>query len=148
MKLTTLAAAIALATASALAQPAPPATDTPPDGLYQQLGGEAGLTRLVDDFMARLQVDARLRPFFKDVNQAHVKHELVIQFCELAGGPCKRRGPDMKLVHQDFDIDRASFNALVEVLQQAMDAQGIGFRTQNRLLAKLAPLHRDIVSAK
>lgn len=28
----------------------------------------------------------------------------------------------------------------------AMDAQGIAFRTQNRLLALLAPMHREIVT--
>jgi hemoglobin len=37
---------------------------------------------------------------------------------------------------------------LVEVLQQAMDAQGIAFGVQNRLLARLAPMHRDIVNVK
>jgi len=51
-------------------------------------------------------------------------------------------------VHEGFDIDRASFNALVEVLQEAMDAQGIPFSAQNKLLAQLAPMHRDIVNVK
>jgi hemoglobin len=36
------------------------------------------------------------------------------------------------------------FNALVEDLQKAMSERGIPFRAQNKLLAKLAPLHRDI----
>jgi hemoglobin len=89
-----------------------------------------------------------MRPFFKDVDQAHVKTQLVAQFCEVSGGPCKLSGPDMKQVHDGFDIDRASFNALVEVLQQAMDAQGIAFSAQIRLLAQLAPMHRDIVNVK
>ena len=83
-----------------------------------------------------------------NVDQKHVKEQLVAQFCELSGGPCKLKGPDMKRVHEGFDIDRAGFNALVEVLQQAMDAQGIAFSAQNRLLAQLAPMHRDIVNVK
>ena len=37
-------------------------------------------------------------------------------------------------------------NALVEVLQDTMDAQGIPFRDQNRLLARLAPMHREIIN--
>ena len=98
--------------------------------------------------MPRLLADARLAPFFKEVNQAHLKEELVTQFCEVSGGPCKRQGPDMRRVHEGFDIDRAAFNALVEVLQQSMDAQGVAFGAQNRLLAKLAPMHRDIVNVK
>jgi hemoglobin len=89
-----------------------------------------------------------MQPFFKEVDQARLKAELVTQFCQVSGGPCTRSGKDMKRVHAGFDIDRASFNALVEVLQQAMDAQGIAFGVQNRLLARLAPMHRDIVNVK
>lgn len=130
-----------LLAAAALA-PAQAADDT----LYQQLGARPGLVRLMDDFMQRLLADPRMAPFFKDANHAHVKAQLVAQFCEVSGGPCRLEGPDMKTTHAGFDIDRAAFNALVEVLQQAMDAQGITFSTQNRLLAKLAPMHRDIVN--
>lgn len=116
------------------------------DSLYQQLGGQPGLVKLMDDFMQRLLADPRMNPFFKDVDQAHVKAQLVDQFCEVSGGPCRLNGPDMKKVHSGIDVTRTDFNALVEVLQQAMDAQGIAFGAQNRLLAKLAPMHRDIVN--
>jgi hemoglobin len=34
------------------------------------------------------------------------------------------------------------------VLQVSMDARNIPFSTQNQLLALLAPMHRDIVTAK
>jgi hemoglobin len=52
----------------------------------------------------------------------------------------------MKKAHSGFDINRSHFNALVEVLQLSMDARGIPFRVQNRLLARLAPMHREIVN--
>lgn len=132
-----------LAAGSAQAQSTTAAAD---DALYQQLGAQPGLVKLVDDFMVRLLADPRMNPFFKDVDQAHVKAELVTQFCEVSGGPCRRKGPDMKKAHAGMDINKNNFNALVEVLQQAMDAQGIAFTTQNKLLAKLAPMHRDIIN--
>jgi hemoglobin len=118
----------------------------PDDTLYQQLGAQPGLIRLMDDFMTRLLADSRMGPFFKDVDHQHVKAELVTQFCEISGGPCKRKGPDMKKAHLGMDITKSNFNALVEVLQHSMDAQGIPFTTQNKLLAKLAPMHRDIIN--
>lgn len=139
-------AALALATlclAAAAHAQSPRAAD---DSLYQALGGQPGLVRLMDDFMTRLLADARMRPFFKDADQEAVKKQLVLQFCEVAGGPCRRDGPTMKESHDGMDITRGDFNALVEVLQDAMDAQGIPFRAQNRLLAQLAPMHRDIVN--
>jgi hemoglobin len=135
------AAAMAIFAGAAFAQ-SPPADDS----LYTALGGRPGLVKLMDDFMPRLLSDPRMGPFFKNANIAHVKEQLVVQFCEVSGGPCRRQGPDMKAAHDNMDIRKNDFNALVEVLQQSMDAQGIPFRTQNRLLAKLAPMHRDIVN--
>lgn len=116
------------------------------DTLYQQLGAQPGLVKLMDDFTVRLLADARMNPFFKDVDHKHLKAQLVAQFCEVSGGPCKLKGPDMKKAHAGMDITKANFNALVEVLQDSMSAQGIAFSAQNRLLAKLAPMHRDIIN--
>lgn len=116
--------------------------------LFDQLGGKPGLDRLCDDFMQRLLADARMNPFFKEVDQAQFKARLADQLCEVSGGPCKYDGPDMKKAHSGYDIDRRAFNALVEVLQQSMDAQGIAFRVQNRLLARLAPMHRAVINVE
>ena len=116
------------------------------DALYQQLGGQPGLVALMDDFMVRLLADPRMNPFFKDTDQEHIKDELVTQFCEVSGGPCKRQGPDMVKAHAGIDVTKGNFNALVEVLQQSMGARGIPFTAQNRLLAQLAPMHRQIIN--
>jgi len=116
------------------------------DSLYRAFGGQSGLVKLMDDFMTRLLADERMRPFFKDTDQAHIKEELVTQLCEVSGGPCVRKGPSMQQAHAGIDVTKTDFNALVEVLQQSMDAQGIAFRDQNRMLAKLAPMHREIIN--
>lgn len=116
------------------------------DALYKTFGEKPGLVALMDDFMVRLMADARTRPFFEPANRDHVKKELVEQFCQVTGGPCVYKGVDMKSSHADLEIRKSHFNALVEVLQQAMDARGIPFRAQNQLLAQLAPMHRDIIT--
>lgn len=116
--------------------------------LYQRFGEKPGLVKLMDDFMVRLLADPRTAPHFKPANQQRVKEQLVDQICQLAGGPCVYKGADMKTAHADLDISKADFNALVEVLQWSMDAQGIAFRDQNRLLARLAPMHRDTITVK
>ena len=131
----------ALISANAFAQTAPN------DALYRQLGGQRGLVKLMDDFMLRLLADPRMNPFFVDVDQKVFKSQFVAQLCEVSGGPCKRKGKDMKTLHSGQDITKSDFNAVVEVLQQSMDAQGIPFSAQNRLLAQLAPMHREIINA-
>ena len=112
--------------------------------VYKQFGEIAGLTALMDDFMVILLADERTRPFFKDADQPKIKKLLAEQFCVILGGPCSYTGRDMKSSHKGLDIGRGHFNALVEDLQIAMDKRGIPFRAQNKLLAKLAPMHREI----
>ena len=112
--------------------------------VYKQFGEIAGLTALMDDFMVILLTDERTRPFFKDADQPKIKKLLAEQFCVILGGPCSYTGRDMKSSHKGLDIGRGHFNALVEDLQIAMDKRGIPFRAQNKLLAKLAPMHREI----
>ncbi len=124
--------------------PTPPADDS----LYRELGAQDGLIKIVAEFHERLLADPQLAPFFKDVEEKQFRERLVVQFCEVSGGPCKQARHDMRKVHSAVDINKASFNATVEVLQHAMDAKGVGYRAQNRLLAQLAPMHRDIVNVR
>lgn len=114
--------------------------------LYQALGGRYGIDRLVDEFVQRLLRDPRMRPFFEEADLPNLRLRLAEQFCVVAGGPCTYGGKDMKKVHEGVDIDKADFNALVEVLQQSLDARGIAFAAQNRLLARLAPMHREVIN--
>lgn len=120
----------------------------PNDQLYKAFGEKTGLVSLMDDFMVRLLADPRTGPHFKPANQQRVKEQLVDQFCALGGGPCIYKGADMKSSHANLDISKSDFNALVEVLQQSMDAKGIPFTRQNQMLALLAPMHRDIITPK
>lgn len=114
--------------------------------VLEQFGGEAGLTRLMDTFMAGLLADEKMGPFFANSDQVRVKRQLVEQFCVILGGDCTYTGRDMKSSHAGLGIDRADFNRLVEVLQVAMDQHDVPFSAQNKLLAKLAPMHREIVT--
>ena len=142
-------AAFAFATSSLFAAGAALAqTSAPADQLYQSFGEKPGLVVLMDDFMTRLLVDPRTGPHFKPANQQRVKEQLVEQLCALSGGPCIYKGADMKSSHANLDIKKSDFHALVEVLQQSMDAKGIAFREQNKMLALLAPMNRDIITPK
>jgi hemoglobin len=114
--------------------------------LYEALGARPGLTTLMHAFVEQLAVDERTRIYFSNADKVRLKEQLFDQLCMLSGGPCEYRGAKMRGVHRGLEIGRSDFNALVEVLQDCMDAQGIAFRTQNQLLTLLAPMHREIVT--
>ena len=141
-----LSLALCMAWVAPVAAQSPAAN--PSDSLYQSLGQKAGLVRLMDDFVPRLFNDPRIGVHFKKTNAKNLKEQLVDQVCMVSGGPCAYKGGDMKSTHADLDITKGDFNALVEALQLAMDAQGIAFSAQNQLLARLAPMHRDVITVK
>ena len=145
MKLIVIEAALLLAAAAACAQP-PTSSVTPLtiDALFPQLGGNVGIDKLANDFVERLWVDPRIGAYVHDSGKKHLKTQLADQFCEVSGGPCRLDGPDMKTAYEAMAIGKGDFNARVEMLQSAMDRQGIPFTTQNRLLAQLTSMHRDI----
>ena len=114
--------------------------------IYKEFGEKAGLVKLMDDFMVNLLNDPRTRPAFENADRTRVKEQLVDQFCFILNGPCEYKGAKMKAIHANLGINRENFNALVEQLQFAMDKNNVPFRAQNKLLAVLAPMHRDIVT--
>lgn len=95
--------------------------------------------------MVQLLADARMATFFQNVGHDRVKRQLAEQFCVILGGDCVYSGRDMVAAHDGFKINAADFNKLVEVLQVAMDQRDIPERAQNTLLAKLAPMHREVI---
>lgn len=116
--------------------------------LYQSLGQQAGITLIVQDFVPLLTADTRINTLFKETNLKRLRRLLTEQICNISGGGCDYTGDNMKLVHQGMHINDAQFNALVEDLQTAMDLHSVPPSIQNKLIARLAPMHRDIVQPK
>ncbi len=125
----------------AMAQ-APVATDA----TFQGLGGKPGIKKIVDTFIPLILADPRIKESFTDIDMKNLAMRLEEQFCDLSGGPCKYQGKDMKEIHDGLNITRAQFNALAEDLQIAMERVGVPSRFQNKLVAKLAPMERTIVT--
>lgn len=116
------------------------------DAMYRGLGEGSGIHNVVETFMSLLLADTRVGNSFKDADIPHLKLKLAEQFCYLSGGPCAYTGKSMAEIHDGLNITSAQFYALVEDLQIAMQRNQISTPVQNQLLAKLAPMHRDVVT--
>lgn len=121
---------------------------TPVSGqeLFAAFHGHEGISRIVDDMVEEVQKDPRLTEIFKASDFVRLRRTLKEQFCYILNGGCSYTGRDMKSVHADHGVTIAEFNALVEVLQDAMTREGVAFSAQNSLLAKLAPMKRETVT--
>ena len=135
-----------LACAALLALAAGNAAVAADDATFQGLGGKPGIKKIVDTLIPLVLADPRIKDSFVDIDLKNLSMRLEEQFCALSGGPCTYGGKDMKEIHDGLNITNAQFNALAEDLQIAMEQVGVPSRFQNKLVAKLAPMQRTIVT--
>ena len=117
----------------------------PNEAALAPYGGYAGLGKITHDFVERVQKNPRISSFFKDADIDRLEGMLTDQFCDVLGGGCKYAGKSMKEAHANMKVRTADFNALAEDLQDALTAANVPTHQQNKLIAKLAPMHRDVV---
>lgn len=114
-------------------------------GMLDAFGGQDGIRRIVDRFVDLNFADPTIGEIFAGHDQVRLRRTLFEQFCYILNGGCSYTGRDMKSSHKDLGTQHGDMNRLVENLQKAMSAEGVSFAAQNRFLAKLAPMKRDVV---
>ena len=113
--------------------------------LFERIGGEAKLRAVANEFANVILEDDRINFTFADADMSKFKKLIFEQFCEITQGPCKYTGRDMYEAHKKLNLNNAQFNALAEDLYIALDRVHVPYRVQNRLMALLAPMQRDVV---
>lgn len=115
-----------------------------PTTLYQQLGGNAGISLITDDFLVNLSQDKRIVHHFAQTDIEIFRQRLIEHLCVVSGGGCEYRGASMFDAHIGLHISQADFDAVVGHLINALKQQNVSIGTRNALLAKLAPMYHDI----
>ncbi len=136
--------------------------------LFDRLGGEQGITAIVEDFTPRLLQDPRVnfqRSGMKPrgallrgkqsvawnptpENLARLKTHLV-QFITLAsGGPAHYDGKDMKSTHADMRISNPEFDAAIGDIKASLDKLQVPNKEQKELLAIIESTRPEIVTER
>lgn len=114
--------------------------------LYADLGEKSGIDRLVTQAMLIWNADPRVAPTFEETNLVRFKRLIADQICNISGGDCQYTGRSMAEAHKGLHLANVQFNAVAEDLQTAMEQLDFPYSVQNRLLALLAPMQRDVVT--
>ncbi len=113
--------------------------------LYDRIGGEPVLGRVVADLIDHAASDPRTGRSFHGSNLPRIKTLVTEQLCELTGGACRYSGDSMREVHAGQRISQGEFFAFTELLQDALRRAGVGLSARNELISRLAPMEREIV---
>lgn len=126
--------------------------------VWANLGGEANVRKVVDDFVGRAASDPKVDFFRKnvpghewkpnDAQVANLKQKLVELISSGTGGPFKYTGRSMKESHKGMKITTAEFNALAGHLDAALRAGGAKDADRNAVMAFAASTIGDIVEVK
>lgn len=124
--------------------------DAAPKSLYDRLGGKDGVAALVDALVKNVSSDPELKKSFAKTTGPKLeafKKNLADQLCEATGGPCKYAGKDMKEAHKGLKITEGQWDKFVQRLTDALNELKVADAEQNELLAIVAPMKDQIVSA-
>jgi truncated hemoglobin YjbI len=122
--------------------------------LWDRLGGEPGVTKIVDDFINLAAPDPKVDFFRGGKFQmtpdqvVKMKRELVEQISQASGGPLKYTGPDMKTVHKGMGITDAQFNAAAAHLQKALEKNKVAAEDVKKVLGAVGSYRKEVVEPK
>jgi hemoglobin len=116
----------------------------PEKTLYDRIGGEK-LARMSNEYVDMLATDPRTKRSFAKTDLKRVKLQLNDYLCQLASGPCKYIGDDMREVHAGQNINESEFLSGVQLMRDLLKKEGVPLRERNELLSRLAPVRNDVV---
>lgn len=114
--------------------------------LYARLGGEKGMTILVDRSINRALQDPRTRRGLAGITLPPLKQQLRTQLCALAGGGCDAGGQTPGSMFKGLSFSATEFEALVDILRDELDQAGAGAAVKSQLLKLLAPMKQDFAT--
>ncbi|KAB2856059.1 MAG: group 1 truncated hemoglobin [Anaerolineae bacterium] len=120
--------------------------------LYERLGGVYSIAAVVDDFIDRIMVDARLN-INPRVDEAHhrvtaagFKYLVTELVCQATGGPQQYTGRTMLDSHHHLLISNQEWQAFADDFQQTLDKFEVPPQEQDELKALVESTRPDIVA--
>lgn len=133
-------------------QPTPPPRQptTRQPGLLERIGGRAAVERVVEEFYARVEADAELRPMFpEDLSEGKRKQAMFLE--QWLGGEGRYSAefghPRLRIRHFPFVIDQRAAGRWLRHMGEALRAAGVGEIEMAEILNGLGPLARHMVNA-
>ncbi|HTE46693.1 MAG TPA: group 1 truncated hemoglobin [Gemmatimonadaceae bacterium] len=118
--------------------------------LFDRLGGNDGVARLVEHFLDRfLDLETVRNPLVIRRREALYRPELtkhwIAFFTETAGGPKQYAGRTMRSAHAGMKISDADFDATIALMEESFAQSGIGQSEQRDLLRLMRDERTKIV---
>ena len=92
--------------------------------IYERIGGEDGIAKLVDGFYDKVVADPELKFYFEHVPMGRLRTMQREFFAVATGGPILYSGRPLGEVHRKLDISRREFQRFTEHLIETLKEVG------------------------
>ena len=117
-----------------------------PATLYERLGGEERIQRLVADVIDNHYRNPLIRTRFENVkDRAALERHAVEFFCAGSGGPQAYTGKDLVSAHKHMNINEQELIAAIDDIVAAMTKNGYADTEKNEVVAILYSLKGDVL---
>jgi hemoglobin len=131
-----------------------PGSVPPPKTLWDNLGGEAGVSKVVSEVMVAASKDPKVNfdrsgKYPLDKKKAALLAKSLVDFISQAtGGPYKYTGLSMKDAHMGMGITDAEFDALGGHIKKMLEKNGVKAADVKAVMGAIEGLRKDIVEPK
>lgn len=113
--------------------------------LYERLGGEPGVRKIVNDVLDKNLNNPLIGHHFQNIDMAKLK-QLVFEFFSMGtGGPHHYTGRDMRTSHASLNITEEDFLSANDDTLRALEENGTGEAEKNEVISILNSMKGDVV---
>lgn len=113
--------------------------------LYEQLGGEAAISKVVDEFYKRILADDSINFFFSKTDMEKQRRHQAKFISFALGGPNQYSGKSMEKAHEGMNLQPEHFSAVATHLHDALSHFGVGEAKIDEVLTHVATLKDNIL---
>lgn len=113
--------------------------------LYDEIGGDAAIVAVVDNFWYRVSSDDHLSPWFSTIDSRQLIPHLRAYLTVALDGPEKYEGRSMRRAHAGLFVTGTAFDLAIEHLNESLLAVGASPESITRVDARLNLLRPVIV---
>ncbi|ALC91337.1 globin [Bacillus sp. FJAT-18017] len=114
--------------------------------LYDRLGGEEGIGKVVDYFYNELVLkDETVNQFFENTDMEKQRRHQTKFISFAVGGPNNYSGQAMEKAHEGMDLQPIHFDTITKHLHQALRHFGVNEGDIDEALTRVESLREDII---
>jgi len=145
MKITRRIVAIALLSMTTLFTLGASAEEAAGPSLYERMGGDTGLTKIVNDTIALHHKNKDIAHYFADIDDDVLAGHVVAFFAAGTGGPVNYKGRDMTTTHASMNLSDADYDSAVADVLKACKMNGLDEASTAEVAAILESLRSGVM---